>query len=200
MIELAAEIQSQFKEWAANRKGDWSLSAGVAIVKAKYPIIEGAQESGEEEEKAKSHSCDGMTKNSISLMGTPLNWDKEFVTVLKLKTRLVELLKANEALPKSFLSRVLMHAAKANIKDHKVSKDGISIYWHLSYDIKRAKERAKDEAVLYLLNQCQEEICTPKGKLGGESITTLYHPLELWALACRWAELEYRSSKEKEVQ
>lgn len=196
VIELAAEIQSQFKKWAAQRKGDWSLSAGVAIVKAKYPIIEGAQESGEEEENAKTHECAGSLKNSISLMGTPLNWDKEFEPVKDLKDKMVKMLLDSESLPKSFLNKVMMHASKAAIKNHKVTD--VSIYWHLSYDIKRAKERAKDEAVLDLLNQCQEEICTPKGKLGGESITTLYHPLELWALACRWAELEFRSIKENQ--
>lgn len=197
VIELAAEIQSQFKEWAANLKGDWSLSAGVAIVKAKYPIIEGAQESGEEEEKAKSHSCDGMTKNSISLMGTPLNWDKEFEALRSLKDKMVGLLCDSESLPKSFLNKVMIHASKAAIKNHKVTH--VSIYWHLSYDIKRAMERAKGkEAVLNLLEQCRTDICTPGNTLDGVNIVTDYHLLELWALACRWAELEFRSINENQ--
>lgn len=197
VIELAAEIQSQFKKWAAQRKGDWSLSAGVAIVKAKYPIIEGAQESGEEEEKAKSHSCDGMTKNSISLMGTPLNWDKELEAVRSLKDKMVSLLCDSESLPKSFLNKVMIHAGKAAIKNHKVTH--VSIYWHLSYDIKRAIERAKNnEDVITLLEQCRADICTPGSTLAGANIETNYHLLELWALACRWAELEFRSINENQ--
>lgn len=197
VLMLAAEIQVEFKKWAANRKGDWSLSAGVAIVKAKYPIIEGAQESGEEEEKAKSHSCDGMTKNSISLMGTPLNWDKEFGPVRSIKDKMVGLLCDSESLPKSFLNKVMIHAGKAAIKNHKVTD--VSIYWHLSYDIKRAMERAKDnDGVITLLEQCRADICTPGNTLAGETIETNYHLLELWALACRWAELEFRSINENQ--
>lgn len=196
VIKLAAEIQCEFKKWAAMRKGDWSLSGGVAIVKAKYPIIEGAKESGEEEGNAKSHECDGMTKNSFSLMGTPLNWDKEFEPVSHLKDTLVKFLEI-DVLPKSFLNKVMMHAAKADIKNHKVND--VSIYWHLSYDIKRAQERAKDnDAVKALLDQCRADICTPGNTLAGKNIVTNYHLLELWALACRWAELEFRSNNEKQ--
>ena len=194
VIKLAGEIQADFKQWAKDRNGDWSLSAGVAIVKAKYPIIEGAKESGEEEDNAKTHECDGMTKNSISLMGTPLNWDKEFEPVLHLKDTLVKFL-VNDDLPKSFLNKVMIHASKAAIKNHKVTD--VSIYWHLSYDIKRATERAKGkDNVIALLDQCRADICTPGSTLAGEKIETNYHLLELWALASRWAELEYRSINE----
>ncbi len=196
VLMLGAEIQVEFKAWAAHRKGHWSLSAGVAIVKAKYPIIEGAQESGEEEDNAKSHECNGMTKNSISLMGTPLNWDNEFEAVRSLKDKMVGLLCDSENLPKSFLNKVMIHAGKAAIKNHKVTH--VSIYWHLSYDIKRAIERAKNnEDVITLLEQCRADICTPGSTLAGANIETNYHLLELWALACRWAELEFRSINEK---
>ena len=195
VIKLAGEIQGDFKQWAKKRNGAWSLSAGVAIVKAKYPIIEGAKESGEEEDNAKTHACGGVTKNSFSLMGTPLNWDKEFEPVRDLKDKLVNLLCDNESLPKSFLNNVMIHAINAAIKNHKVTK--VNIYWHLSYDIKRAMERAKGkEGVIALLEQCRADICTPGSTLAGEKIETNYHLLELWALASRWAELEYRSINE----
>lgn len=196
VIELAAEIHTSFKKWAQDRNGEWSLSAGVAIVKAKYPIIQGAKESGEEEDKAKSHVCAGLTKNSISFLGMPLNWELEFVTLRNLKNRIVHLLNDNEALPKSFLSKVLMHASKATVENHKVTD--VRVYWHLSYDIKRAIERTKGKKdVITLLEQYRSDICTPGNTLAGESIATNYHLLELWALACRWAELEFRSINEK---
>ncbi len=196
VIKLAGKIQADFKQWAKDRNGAWSLSAGMAIVKAKYPIIEGAKESGEEEDSAKTHACGDVTKNSISLMGTPLNWDKEFEPVLHLKDTLVKFL-VNDDLPKSFLNKVMIHAINAAIKNHKVTK--VNIYWHLSYDIKRAMERAKGkDNVIALLEQCRADICTPGSTLAGERIETNYHLLELWALASRWAELEYRSINEKQ--
>ena len=34
-------------------------------------------------------------------------------------------------------------------------------------------------------------------QLNGKRINTTYHPIELWALACRWAELELRTNNNK---
>ncbi len=194
VISLASAIKAEFSTWAHSRSGNWSLSAGVAIVKAKYPIIEGAKESGDEESNAKSHRCGEISKNSISFMGTPLNWDKEFVAVQLLERKLVKCLNDKSSpLPKSFLNKIMRHAAQAHIVSHKVND--VSIYWHLSYDIKRALERFKGNSELEsLLKTCHQEICTPNNHIGGTAIVTDYHPLELWAFACRWAELEYRNN------
>lgn len=195
VIALASTIRTAFTSWAKSRPGIWSLSAGVAIVKAKYPIIAGAKESGDEESNAKSHTCGDSSKNSISLLSMALNWDKEFAAVQSLERKLVKCLTDKaEPLPKSFLNKVIQHAFKARIACHKVRD--VSIYWHLSYDIKRAIERVKSNAeIVSLLETCRKEICTPCNQIGGKAIVTDYHPLELWALACRWAELEYRNNE-----
>lgn len=192
MIELAKKIRNDFREFTCNNPA-FSLSGGVAIVPPKFPIMKGADESETEEKHAKDHHCKSYTKNAMSFMNTPLNWDMEFPVVEKLKNNLVEWLD-NGKLPKSFLSKIMMHFENADIKNHKISK--AKTYWMLTYDLSRMKGRTKTDDVNTLIDNCIKEICDKnKGTLNGDSIQTDYHPLELWAFAARWAELEYRANE-----
>ncbi len=191
VICLAKQIREDFREFTCNNSA-FSLSGGVAIVQKKFPIMKGAEESALEEGLAKKHK-NGKNKNSISFMDMPLNWEKEFPAVETLKN---VLLKAadDEILPKSFLSKIMMHCANADLKDHKIGN--FKTYWMMAYDLGRMKERMKkDEQITRLIDNCQTEVCGTTSSLNGKSIQTNYHPLELWNFACRWAELEYRTDK-----
>ena len=193
-IELAERIKKDFSEFTCGNPA-FSLSGGIAILSPKYPIMKGAEESAEEESAAKNHSCQGATKNSISFMDMPLNWDMEYKAVKSLKTFLYDLL-MDKQLPKSFLSKVLMHHANAGIADHQVTR--YKTYWMLTYDLSRMKNRyERSGKINALIDNCIKEVCNQScGKLNGVDICTDYHPLELWAFAARWAELEYRKDKE----
>lgn len=188
VIRIAKTIREDFREYTCANPA-FSISGGVAILTTKFPIIAGAEESALEESNAKGHACHGKSKDSISFMDTPLNWGDEFPAVEKLKDRLVELLQTEE-LPKSFLSKILLHASMADIVHHKIKN--VKTYWLMSYDLKRVIERAKSDNAKQLAQNCQKEIWENGNKLNGEPIITDYHLLELWAFACRWAELEYR--------
>lgn len=188
VIRIAKTIREDFREYTCANPA-FSISGGVAILTTKFPIIAGAEESALEESNAKGHACHGKSKDSISFMDTPLNWGDEFPAVEKLKDRLVELLQTEE-LPKSFLSKILLHASMADIVHHKIKN--VKTYWLMSYDLKRVIERAKSDNAKLLAQNCQKEIWENGNKLNGEPIITDYHLLELWAFACRWAELEYR--------
>ena len=193
VIEIAKTIREDFREYTC-RNPMFSISGGVAILEAQFPLIRGAEESAFEESNAKNHTCNGKTKDALSFMDTPLHWGEEFPIVEALKNELVELLR-NE-LPNSFLSKVLLHAAKADMVGHKIRN--VRTYWLMSYDMKRVMERTKNEKVKQLAINCQKEIWSRNGcHLNGEPIKTDYHPLELWAFACRWAELEYRMLNKK---
>lgn len=122
-----------------------------------------------------------------------LNWDEEFGVVEDLKNQLVALIDSAEkqALPKSFLSKVLKHLAMANIHNHKIRNP--KTYWVTAYDLTRTIERTNDKEAKELVNRCKNEICGQGHSLNGKTINTDYHMLELWAFACRWAELEIRS-------
>jgi CRISPR-associated protein Csm1 len=119
-----------------------------------------------------------------------LNWDEEFAVVEKLKNELVRLIE-NEKEPSALLSKIRTHAANSEIKAHEIKK--IKTYWMLTYDLSRFKDRTKNADTQRLLNNCIKEVCGNKSLLNGKPIKTDYHPLELWAFAARWAELELRS-------
>ena len=190
-ILLAERIRKDFAAYTCSNPA-FTLSGGIAILSPKYPIMKGAEESAQEESAAKNHKCQQTSKNAISFMGMPLNWDNEFPVVKALKEELYGLLMAGN-LPKSFLSKLMVHHANAKIVDHKVTR--FKTFWMLTYDLSRMKGRYRE--LNSVLDNCINEICDKAcGKLNGRPITTDYHPLELWTFAARWAELEYRKDKE----
>ena len=199
MIMFAKRIRDDFMEYVCGNPA-FTLSGGIAIVHPKFPIMKGADESALEEERAKNHNCKDSKenkdypKNSISFMGMPLNWEYEFPAVEELKINLVEWLN-NGQLPKSFLSKVLSHYENAEMKNHRIEK--MRTFWMLTYDLSRQKSKSNPDSVNNMIDNCITEVCDPnKCKLNGKTVLTNYHPLELWAFAARWAELEYRTVKQ----
>ncbi len=185
-IEMAKKIREDFKEFTCENPA-FSLSGGISIVDSGFPVMKAAEYSAEEETLAKYHCCGGVSKNSVSFMSVPLNWDKEFPFVEELKTDIYNLLESDE-LPKSFISKLMIHFENAGVKDHRITN--FRTYWMISYDLKRMKSRhAAAKEANDLIDRCVKNICTKQDF----NITTDYHPIELWVLAARWAELEYRS-------
>lgn len=194
-LAFAEKVREKFGEQAFVRERNLSISGGVAILPPKYPIMKGAMEGGELEDMAKAHSTGSVEKDSIAFLGMALNWTLEYPQVKLLKDKIVEL-NQGERLDSSFRSKILLHHANAEVKEHKITK--VKTYWMLSYDLGRLKQRNhKDADVVGLIDNCVTEVCGNAKTLNGEKITTDYHSLELWALACRWAELEIRTNNKK---
>ena len=190
-IGLAKRIHEDFCQFACENKA-FSISGGIVLVPPKFPIMKAAELSAQEEKKAKDHQVEGQQKNSISILGTPLNWDKEFYAVESLKDAIVDL-KIDDIISKSFISKILSHAANAGIINHRITS--FKTYWMLSYDLGRMKERVKSGNTKALIQNCIYDVCKNGSSLNGKPVITKYHSLELWALACRWAELELRTYK-----
>ena len=194
-IKLAKQIKDDFKTFTCDNPS-FTVSGGIAIVTPKYPIMKAAKDSEGEEGKAKNHSNEKQEKNSISFMSMPLNWEHEFPQVEVLKDKIVELTKRDnekEVLPKSFISKVLLHAENARIENHKITN--LKTYWMVAYDLGRMIGRNTNDDAKALIENCKTEVCGNKSTLNGSPIATKYHPLELWAFAARWAELEIRTIK-----
>lgn len=191
-IVLAEKIKDKFAEFTCNNKA-FSLSGGIAILSPKYPIMKGADESDAEERNAKGHTVNDRHKNSISFMDFPMNWNLEYPAVKKLKDLLLEYLN-DDKLPKSFISKISAHYLNAKVKNHKITEP--KTYWMLTYDLSRFKGRNRQTEVNLLIDNCINEICGNKYHLlNAGNINTEYHPIELWAFAARWAELEYRANR-----
>lgn len=190
-IEIAKRIREDFRKYTCNNP-HLSISGGIALLTSKYPIMKGAEESAVEEERAKKHQCDNSEKNSFSLLNMALNWDKEFPAVEALKNEIKDL-HVDDAIKSSFISKILRHKINAEIKSHKITN--FKTYWMIAYDMGRMKSRTKNSQAKELISKCIKEICSNNNCLNGEAINSSYHPLELWALACRWAELEIRTNR-----
>src|SRR5690554_384049 len=191
-IKLAKKIRSDFSAFTCNNSS-FSLSGGIALITPKFPIMRGAKDSEDEEKSAKNHECGDSIKNAISFMKTPLNWDKEFPVVEKLKNKIVELTN-RKALPKSFIGKISQHLSSAKIDNHKIGN--LRISWLVPYDMGRMISRHTDIETKQLIDNYKKEVCSSQtNKLNDTPITTSYHSLELWALAARWAELEIRTNK-----
>lgn len=187
IIEFAERIRDDFRKYTCGNQR-FSISGGISIVPPKFPLMKAADLSAEEESDAKSHEVGNYSKNSISILSYPLNWDFEYPAVKGLKKRIVDGIAYGE-IPKSFISKVLQALSNAAFVNHKPTN--MKIYWMLSYDLSRMKKRRRESDGI--IDNCLVDVCNNNGRLCGKEITTAYHPLELWALACRWAELELRT-------
>ena len=188
-LEIAKRIKKDFRAYTCGNNA-FSISGGISLVTSKFPIMKAAEQSAHEEENAKAHVANQREKNAISFLGMALNWDEEYPIVEFLKNEIVRLSKT-DVLPKSFISKVLAHLLNANIQGHRIKN--YKTYWMLTYDMNRFKERSKNKDVTNLIDNCIKEVCKTMHSLNGTTINTDYHPLELWAFACRWAELELRT-------
>lgn len=190
-IELAERIHTDFKLFMCNNPA-FSISGGIAFIEDKFPIMKGAELSANEESNAKDHLCGGTSKNSLSFLGMAMNFDAEYPLIKALKTDIVRIVGEGK-LPTSFISKILSHWINAEWENHEINN--VKTYWMLAYDLGRMKERIKDVTAKQLIEYCRVDTCSSAHLLRGTVIQTVYHPLELWALACRWAELELRSLK-----
>lgn len=82
-IEAAIDIRNKLKEYSANTL---SISAGIGIYGAKYPLSVAAAEVAELESRAKEHP----NKNAVSLLGKTFSWDVFIEKVVKEKENLLE--------------------------------------------------------------------------------------------------------------
>lgn len=190
-IEIAKRIQKDFSHFVCYNPA-FTISGGIVFLPPKYPIMKGAEESATEEERAKSHLCGNIRKNALSFLGMAMNWNEELPAVESLKIKIVNLL-AEDNLKKAFISKVLSHACNAQFVNHEIKN--YKTYWMLSYDLGRMKMRVQSSEAKTLISQCVNESCNKVHVFNGKERCTCYHPLELWALACRWAEIEMRTYK-----
>lgn len=70
VVEFAFDVYQSFRDYTGNHP-DVTLSGGISIDDAKFPLYQSARTSGEAEDKAKQNDRD-----SLGLFGTALKWDE----------------------------------------------------------------------------------------------------------------------------
>ncbi|MEW6772695.1 MAG: hypothetical protein AB1304_01705 [Bacteroidota bacterium] len=176
IIELAHKIYSQFREWVNN---SLTLSAGVAIVRPKFPILKAALMAGEEEELAKSHQFSNTSKNSISFLSFPLSFDTEYDLVRRLKEHLSDHIRkkniSSSTIYKLYSFKMMKDKHEDTIQKHQWK-------WLMAYDFSRNKKNENKDFLDKILNDA----------IQNQNSGSSYHYLDLLCLAARWAEFENR--------
>jgi CRISPR-associated protein Csm1 len=188
VIDFAARIREEFKRYCQEtlEEETLSISGGIAIVNAKFPIAKAAEMAGEAEDAAKKYS---KQKNAFNMFGESISWKDEFDYVKSYKEQFVTLInKAN--LSRGILHKIMTYEAivkenqliaAQNEKGNQKRKPDLSYLWHTTYYLTRFMGKEKDNKAVYLF--CKD--LRDKQLLSTEKF-------RLMALAARWAELELR--------
>ncbi len=175
LINFGIEIRQKFKEFVCNRN-DITLSAGLAIVGAKFPIAKAAQLAEDAEKKAKDYKYVNKEKDAINLFGISLNWQEEMPFVLDCKNDLIDWLE-REYISKGLLMKMFdFYTLYKNKKP--------DWRWQSTYTLSRYKKIAKSNESKESIEQIQNLLFTGNYKNQFAAIS-----FDAFIVACRWAEL-----------
>ncbi len=188
IIDFAEVIQREFKDYVKNDV--LTISAGIAIVTPKFPIMKAANQFAADAEKAaKKHP----NKNAIHLFGETFSWNEEFTKVKELKDYIVS---HKEDLPRSFIYKVNSFYEK-----YKSGKD-YTWCFQMAYDIQRqydrlSKEKKEEDVGIFLKSLVQFPILKNIDlQLNTKTIKTDIHFFRLLNTAVIWASYELRNEDE----
>ncbi len=192
LLKLAERINAAFNEMVCHNQ-NLTISGGLILVSGKYPIKKAAKECGEAEGLAKSFAYGTERKNAISILGYPIRWTVEMKIVQTIKDRLIPFL-IKDSLPKSFISKVGIHANNTRIVKGKLIKNHtvrINTLWMMAYDFSRLSKRTKDPEAREFIEDVKKGVFTNSYK--GQAMNSPFHFIELLNLACRLSELELKT-------
>ena len=207
LANMAVDINKKFREWTCGSQ-KFTLSGGMAVVGPKYPLLKSALLSETYEKQAKDHEFGEEKKNAFSIFGYSyvqdervkdllfaFNWDKELPYVLNLKEQIAGLL--NKGLSQGFPSDAYNLMQQADFRYNKTEScyqiHNFAVIWMAAYNFKRAIQSGASDGVKDFLKEWIENLMTQRIKNVPELEHSKYHPLQLLALAARWAALEKRS-------
>jgi CRISPR-associated protein Csm1 len=183
--EFAARLREKLTEYACGNP-EVTLSAGIALADAKFPLYQAAQWAGEAEEDAKHfRRDDGREKDAVTFLGQTMGWE-HFGPVQARAERLAQWC-ATHAAPRALIQRLLAIDAEWR-RGWKAQQKGArraapKFYfgpwmWQLVYYLKRDTEKRSAE-VKDGVREIEEDL------LKGKQVDRI-------GLAARWAELLIR--------
>lgn len=191
IIDFANTVQSEFKRFTG--RTDITLSAGIELIKPKFPIAKAAELAGESEDLAKKHKYNGQEKNALCLFGIPINWDNEFPQVWEWKNNLVKWMEAgyvSKGLLQQLFSYYDIH--RQNVINEaeakrlsKVFTPDLSWKWQGAYNLARRLKSSQGG---------KKEVLTAIQRLLFTEINPNNFRFDAFAVAMRWAELTVRDN------
>lgn len=194
-IDFANEIRSKFAEWVCYNQAI-TLSGGLNIVGAKFPISKAADNASVAEKLAKNHifykGDKENEKNAMTIFDFPLHWNHEFSLVYQLKKELESLWQKEESTAKSLLGKIQLHYF--NYLDQKKRGANESWRWIIAYDFARAaKQYKEDRNLVDMLEKIKKGVFSDEYDTFRRMSDKNKPFIELLSIAARWAELSLRT-------
>ncbi len=189
-LEMACEIQKEFKKWSC---GNLSLSGGLAILPAKFPVMQGAELAGEKEEQAKGYTRNGTKeKNALAFFDRALSWEQEMPEVFKTKDLLEWLLdRTGGRVETSILRKIDMHAESR--KQQEKDKSSPRWMWNMIYDFGRFADKTPNQEAKALIRGLAKQATLEDIEFRQKKRAVPF--LYILQTAARWVELERRTRK-----
>jgi CRISPR-associated protein Csm1 len=176
---FAQRVQNSFKDYTCDNPAI-SISGGISLAEAGFPLYQAALSAGDAEEQAKLPRPDGNEKNAIHFMDTTVSWD----TFEQIRQEVEKLAKGieNGSLPRSLLQTLLslyasMLQAQRDARRLKRKKPIFGSWtWMAAYQLTRQAQDAKGEENKTYIYQLRDRFLIPNTDV--QSI----------ALAARWAQ------------
>jgi CRISPR-associated protein Csm1 len=194
VLEIALKIYEDFKDWSGS---NLTISGGLAVLPAKFPVMQGAKLAEQAEKAAKEYTLNGKKeKNAFCLFGRAIHWEREMVEVVRLKNILLDLL-TEKKVHKSLLTRINAYAAA---REYQESENLTPRWiWTMLYDLSRFEDSLKKrnpeaaEQIKLLRDTAFEDKAKKDNKVANSY-------LYLMQVAARWAELEIKTEGKEELQ
>lgn len=176
IIDFAYDVRSSFLNFT--QREDISISGGIAIVGAKYPISKAADLAGELEDKAKKFG-EGR-KNAINIFGETVGWGEEFEMVRGIKQSFMYF---DDDVSRSLIHTIQKSKIKKDQYKYKNKKD-LSYMWQTAYTLTRMLDRMKGKKD----EQANEFVDTLRNNILHNEKFGCERYLDLASVAARWAE------------
>ena len=183
--EFALRVRESFRKFTGGNPA-FTLSGGIAVVEAKFPLYQAARLAGEAEEEAKDFKQGNQEKNAINFLGHTSSWE-EFADALDDAKRLTEW-SEKRFIPRALLQVVLSlyYQAKQARADARKAGRPKPQYgrwtWMAAYQLTRMEKDAKPDA-RDGIREIQETFLKPDAQT------------EHWGFVARWAHYLARGGK-----
>lgn len=196
MPHLARRIRDDFARYVLGRplrsaeRPPITLSAGITLHTASYPLYQAADEAAEALDAAKRLTRpDRRSKDAIGFLGQSLGWE-QFAEVEALQAELKALI--DEGAPRGLLMTIQNLAAQATAGDRRTRSGAPQLsygpwIWQGAYQLTRLAERAPTEALAARIADLRDRLVGPAGIAA--------RTIERAGLAARWTQLLIRNSQ-----
>lgn len=185
MPDLALAIHDDFARYTG---GAVTVSAGITLHHAGYPLYQAADDAGAALDAAKAYEhADGRRKDAITFLGQTLGWE-EFRRAAQLKDEFVDLIE--QGAPRGLLMVIQSMALRARRRYNRTGDEQVVVgpwVWQGAYQLTRLAERSGN--LRAKIESLREQL------LSAEAVTQ--RAIVPAGLAARWAQLWLRGRDQR---